>query len=117
MQQEQNDRAGRDQVSRAVIQEMKQNFAGPGNQREVFKESEIEKLKRMELNVRTKEVSDTNIVFQDEAESIVGGIPEFTAAELENDPLDLDGDIGKIGKLNFASNHVRITQGDIIEDN
>ena len=47
----------------------------------------------------------------------MGGIPEFTAAELENDPLDLDGDIGKIGKLNFASNHVRITQGDIIEDN
>ena len=47
----------------------------------------------------------------------MGGIPEFSAAELENDPLDLDGDIGRIGKLNFGKNHVRITNGDIIEEN
>ena len=71
----------------------------------------------MELNGRTKEVPNSNIVFQDEAESIVEGIPDFTAAELQNDPLDLNGDIGRIGKLNFARNHVRITQGDIVEEN
>ena len=29
----------------------------------------------------------------------------------------MDGDIGRIGKLKFARNHVRITQGDIIEEN
>lgn len=74
----------------------------------------------MELNERTKEVAeqlDPGVFMQDDASSIVGGIPEFTAAELENDPLDLDGDIGRIGKLNFGKNHVRITNGDIIEEN
>lgn len=73
-------------------------------------------MKRLELNERTKEVPGESVVVQDEVESMVGGIPEFTAAELQNDPLDLDGDIGRIGKLKFARGHVRITHGDIIEE-
>lgn len=114
--QDQHERGGRDKVGRAIIQEMKQNLAG-ANQRDAKKATELERMKRLELNERTKEVPEESVVIQDEVESMVGGIPEFTAAELQNDPLDLDGDIGQIGKLKFARNHVRITHGDIIEEN
>jgi hypothetical protein len=35
---------------------------------------------------------------------------------LVHDPLNLDGDLGMIGKVKFGNGHVRITNGDIIED-
>ena len=60
---------------------------------------------------------DRGVYLQDDDASIVEGIPDFSAAELENDPCGLDGDIGRIGKLNFGKAHVRITNGDIIEEN
>ena len=41
-------------------------------------------MKRLELNERTKEAPGESVVIQDEVESMVGGIPEFTAAELQN---------------------------------
>lgn len=55
--QDQHERAGRDKVGRAVIQEMKQSMVGV-NQRDMQKATELERLKRMELNERTKEVPE-----------------------------------------------------------
>ena len=55
--QDQHERAGRDKVGRAVIQEMKQSMLGV-NQRDMQKATELERLKRMELNERTKEVPE-----------------------------------------------------------
>ena len=55
--QDQHERAGRDKVGRAVIQEMKQSMVGV-NLRDMQKATELERLKRMELNERTKEVPE-----------------------------------------------------------
>lgn len=118
--QDQHDRANRDDVGRAVIQDMKNNMSGANKKTFSTQQSkEIERLRRIEMNERTKEEpgqAHPGVRLQDDDSSIIGGIPDFSEAELDNDPLDLDGDIGRIGKLNFGKNHVRITNGDIIED-
>jgi len=74
----------------------------------------MQKLK--EMNERTKEVRDSldqGPFGQDDESSIMGGLPDFDRGDIVDDPLDLDGDIGQIGKLNFGKNHVRIANGDI----
>lgn len=129
----------RESVAISAIHEMKQNLTagaagqGSGAAKAVARAKQLskdldmmEKARRAERNERTREAPDSFQMDEpeyilDDDQAVVDGLPDFSQADIMSDPLNLDGTIGRIGKVNrnepFNHNHVRIANGAIVTNN